>query len=252
MDWTGKLAPKKRKFKLEDDDFEFRLSILKRFIKNNGHAFVKQDCIFEEHKLGSWVSRWRQAYMGKDKGRAELTEDMIDNLETSHPTWLWAAADAREGIAEPLSDYMAQSLLQHKLDIELSMAISYGLFCGLRMFECKNFEVINKNGVFCLSLPPRPGYQARLIPVSRKLERITPLTKSTQTLSTAYRRLPEWKNNTGKTLFFSLHLSFRQKLTRLGLNNELINALSGWNPRINWNEENLKECKRVIDLVSYD
>ena len=190
--------------------------------------------------------------MGKVKGRDELTEDMIDSLETSHPSWLWAAADAREGVAKPLSDHMAQSLLQQKSDTELSMAIKYGLFCGLRMFECKNFEVINKNGIFCLSLPSRTGYQARLIPVSRKLDRITTLSKSAQTVSTAYRRLPQWKTNTGKTLFFSLHVTFRQKLTKLGLNNELINGLSGWNPRIKWSEENLTECKRVIDLISYD
>lgn len=252
MDWTGELAPKKKKFKLEYDDFEFRLSILKRFIKDNGHAVVKQDCVFEEHKLGSWVSRWRQAYMGTEKIRDQLSEDMIDSLETSHPTWIWAAADAREGVAEPLSDHMAQSLLQQKSDTELNVAIKYGLFCGLRMFECKNFEVINKNGIFCLSLPSRTGYQARLIPVSRKLDRIITLSKSAQTVSTAYRRLPQWKTNTGKTLFFSLHVTFRQKLTKLGLNNELINGLSGWNPRIKWSEENLTECKRVIDLISYD
>jgi hypothetical protein len=101
MDWTGALAPKKRKFKLDDGDFAKRFEILESFVKKYGHAVVKQDCIFEGHKLGSYVSRWRQAYIGVASNRADLSEEIVAKLEAVHPTWLWSAADTREGIAQP-------------------------------------------------------------------------------------------------------------------------------------------------------
>ena len=177
---------------------------------------------------------------------------MINRIEQSHSTWLWAAADAREGIAQPLSDKFAQSLLQHQQDFELNRALNYGLLCGLRMFECKNFEVVNKSGIFCFSLPARRGYQARLVPISEKLVELPKLEKSAGNLSNKFRKLPEWTGNQNKILFFALHLTFRMKLKQLGLDAEFINALSGWNPKINWTQDNLKECKNIIDRVSYE
>ena len=120
------------------------------------------------------------------------------------------------------------------------------------MFECKNFEVVNKSGIFCFSLPARRGYQARLVPISEKLVELPKLEKSAGNLSNKFRKLPEWTGNQNKILFFALHLTFRMKLKQLGLDAEFINALSGWNPRINWTQDNLKECKNIIDRVSYE
>ena len=251
FDWTGKLAPKVKKFKLDDEDFEERFRVLERHVSEQGHAIIKQDLIFEGHKLGSWVSRWRQAYMGKEGNRAELTPQIVKRLETVHPTWLWAAADSREGVALPFSDEFALSLLQQNKEHELHNLIEYGLYCGLRLFDAKTFEIVNIHGVFCFKINARTGYQERLVPIPRHLKAFPNLQTSTGNLGNMFRRLPIWNANTEKKLFFSLHLTFRQKLKKLGLNNELINGLSGWNPRMDWSEQNLKKCKKFIDKISY-
>jgi hypothetical protein len=52
--------------------------------------------------------------------------------------------------------------------------------------------------------------------------------------------------------FFSLHLTFREKLRKLGLDSQLINGLSGYNLRMEWSAEEMKTLKDAIDQISYD
>jgi len=126
FDWTGYLAPKKKKFKLDQSDFDHRIALLKRWINLNGHSHVPQDEVFEGESIGNIISWWRQAYFGK--GRQPLTDQQIDTLESIHSTWLWSAADVREGITYPKSDDEAKSLLNSRKDHEINRVMQYGLY----------------------------------------------------------------------------------------------------------------------------
>ncbi len=253
FDWTGDLAPKKKKFKLDDDDFENRVNILTRWSIINGHANAPQNEQFEGAHLGNIVSWWRQAYFGK--GRTPLSEAQIRKIESIHPTWLWSAADVREGIAQPLSDEKSRELLEARKDHEINRAIQYGFFAGLRLFDAAHFVVQQQHGILCFYLPERSGYQERYIPVHHSILEIKPVTKTTQSLGAMFRRLDEQnqraKKEKDKVLYFSLHITFRVKLKQLGLDSEIINGISGYNPRMEWSKENLILIKEAIDKINY-
>ena len=90
MDWSGESAPRKKAYKLTEEEFLTRLEVLKNFVRVNGHALVPQKEMFDGYPLGSWVSRWRQAYRKTSSGRA-ISASQIKALEESHPTWTWNA-----------------------------------------------------------------------------------------------------------------------------------------------------------------
>tara|TARA_B100000524_G_scaffold334659_1_gene223361 strand:+ start:415 stop:573 length:159 start_codon:yes stop_codon:yes gene_type:complete len=48
-----------------------------------------------------------------------------------------------------------------------------------------------------------------------------------------------------------LHLTFREKLKTLGLDIQIINGLSGYNPRLDWSKENIVLMKNAIDQIEY-
>jgi superfamily II DNA or RNA helicase len=253
FDWSGDLAPKKRKFKLEDTDFFERVDILQAFVEVYGHAVVKQDFVFQGYKLGSMVSRWRQMYHGKDR-RSVMSLELMKSLEAVHPTWMWSAADAREGIAQPVSNAFASELLLQRPDHEISKVIRLGLFAGFRLFDATNSSIIQINGMFCLHLDSRVGFRERYIPIHKDLTDLSPAKNTAQALGTFYRRLPQFASLPAgqKILFNSLHITFREKLKKIGLDSEIINGLSGWNPRIDWKASTLQEAKEAIDQIVYD
>ena len=251
FDWTGELAPKKKKFKLDQSDFDGRVVLLKQWVELSGHAYVPQDESFKGESLGNIVSWWRQAYFGK--GRRPLTAQQINILESVHPTWLWSAADIREGISFPKPDYEAKSLLNSRKDHEINRIIQYGLYEGLRVFESVNFQIKQHHGVLCFYLPKRTGYCEHYVPIHKSLVEIQQATKSTQSLGTFYRRLDVMRDASKEARqFFSLHLTFREKLRKLGLDSQLINGLSGYNLRMEWSAEEMKTLKDAIDQISYD
>ena len=210
FDWSGKKSPKRKKFKLDEDDFENRIAYLRRFISLYGHAVVKQDVVFEGFPLGVQVSRWRSAFFGKD--RRALTSDQIEKLEQTHPTWLWSAADARDGLPYPLEKSTAAALLRERPNHDINRVIQFGLYSGFRMHDVKNFSVVSEGGVFCFSLPERSGYQKRLIPISAHLSDISTVAKSTGSLGNMFRKLKPVTQQTGPVIFNSLHMSFREQL----------------------------------------
>jgi superfamily II DNA or RNA helicase len=251
FDWTGELAPKKKKFKLDQSDFDGRIVLLQQWIDLHGHAYVPQDESFKGESLGNIVSWWRQAYFGK--GRRPLTTQQINTLESLHPTWLWSAADIREGISFPKPDHDAKSLLNSRKDHEINRVIQYGLYAGLRVFESVNFQIKQHHGVLCFYLPKRTGYCEHYVPIHSSLVEIQQATKSTQSLGTFYRRLAVMRDaSKEERQFFSLHLTFREKLKEIGLDSQLINGLSGYNPRMEWSAEEMKTLKDAIDQISYD
>jgi hypothetical protein len=250
FDWTGDLAPKKKKFKLDQSDFDNRIALLKRWINSNGHAYVPQGEVFEGESIGNIISWWRQAYFGK--GRQPLTIQQINTLESVHPTWLWSAADIREGITYPKSDDEAKSLLKSRKDHEINRVMQYGLYAGLRLFESVNFQIKQHHGVLCFYLPKRTGYCEHYVPIHNGLVEIQQATKSTQSLGTFYRRLDVMQNTSKEgRQFFSLHLTFREKLKEIGLDAQVINGLSGYNPRMEWSVEEMETIKDAINQISY-
>jgi len=48
-----------------------------------------------------------------------------------------------------------------------------------------------------------------------------------------------------------LHVTFRAKLAESGLDGEIINGLSGWNPRIDWDAKTLLQAKEAIHQIAY-
>jgi len=251
FDWTGELAPKKKKFKLDQSDFDGRIVLLQQWIDLHGHAFVPQDEYFKGESLGNIVSWWRQAYFGM--GRRPLTTQQINTLESVHPTWLWSAADIREGISFPKPDHKAKSLLNSRKDHDINRVIQYGFYAGLRVFESVNFQIKQHHGVLCFYLPKRTGYCEHYVPIHSSLAEIQQATKSTQSLGAFYRRLDVMKDaSKEERQFFSLHLTFREKLKEIGLDFQLINGLSGYNPRMEWSAEEMKTLKDAIDQISYD
>jgi len=93
IDWSGESAPRKKVYKLSEEEFSIRLQVLKDFVQLNGHALVPQKEVFNGYPLGSWVSRWRQAYRKTASGRA-ISAAQIKALEESHPTWTWNAGES--------------------------------------------------------------------------------------------------------------------------------------------------------------
>ena len=252
FDWSGDLAPKKRKFKLDDSDMNERVDILSDYVAEHGHAVVKQDVIFKGFKLGSMVSRWRLMYHGKDQRRV-MSPELKNSLEAVHPTWMWSAADAREGIAQPVSDTFANDLLSQRTDHEISKVIRLGLFAGFRLFDAANFNIKQLHGIFCLHIDERGGHGERYIPVHEALTDLSAAKNTPQALGTFYRRLPLFKDHPAdqKILFGSLHVTFRTKLAGIGLDSEIINGLSGWNPRIDWNAKTLLQAQEAIQKITY-
>jgi hypothetical protein len=252
FDWSGDLAPKKRKIKLDGSDMSERVDILSDFVEEHDHAVVKQDVIFKGFKLGSMVSKWRLMYHGKDR-RREMSPELRRSLEAVHPTWMWSAADAREGIARPVSDTIANELLLARPDHEISKVIRLGLFAGFRLFDAANFEVKRNHGVLCLYLHERDGYGERYIPIHESLTDLSQAKNTPQALGTFYRRLPPFKDQPTeqKILFGSLHVTFRTALAAIGLDSEIINGLSGWNPRFDWDAATLLQAKEAINEITY-
>ena len=119
------------------------------------------------------------------------------------------------------------------------------------MFECKNYKLENKHDILCFKIEARSGYQERFVPISRHLKSIANITSTTGNLGNMFRRLPIWTNEIDKKLFFSLHLTFREKLKKLGLNSDLLNGLSGWNPRVSWTKQDIEISKDFIDRIEY-
>jgi superfamily II DNA or RNA helicase len=252
FDWSGDLAPKKKKFQLNDADMNERVDILLDYVSENGHAVVKQGVIFKGFKLGSMVMRWRLMYHGKDRRRV-MSPELRNSLEAVHPTWIWSAADAREGIAQPVCDTVANDLLSQRPDHEISKVIRLGLFAGLRLFDAANFDIRERHGIFCLHVEQRSGYCERYIPVHKALTDLSAAKNTPQALGAFYRRLPSFKDHPAeqKILFGSLHVTFRTKLAAIGLDREIINGLSGWNPRIEWDAETLLQAKEAIQKITY-
>lgn len=84
------------------------------------------------------------------------------------------------------------------------------------------------------------------------LSEIKQACKSTGSLGAMFRRLDEMRNTAKEQRqFFSLHLTFREKLKNLGLDSEIINGLSGYNPRTEWSKENMSLIKKSIDKISF-
>jgi len=52
--------------------------------------------------------------------------------------------------------------------------------------------------------------------------------------------------------FFSSHLTFREKLKGIGLDAQVINGLSGYNPRMEWSAEQMEIIKDAINQISYE
>jgi len=251
-DWSGDLAPKKKKALLDDSVMYERVDILSDYVKKYGHAIVKQDVIFKGFQLGGMVSKWRSMYHGKDR-RKIMSPAVREALEAVHPTWMWSAADAREGIAQPVRDTFANDLLSQRPDHEISKVIRLGLFAGFRLFDAANFDIRQLHGVFCLHVDERGGYGERYIPVHGALTDLSAAKNTPQALGTFYRRLPPFKDHPAeqKILFGSLHVTFRTKLAAIGLDSEIINGLSGWNPRIDWDAATLLQAKEAIRQISY-
>jgi hypothetical protein len=251
FDWTGDLAPKKKKFRLNDEDFDKRLNLLAQWSVINGHANVPQNEYFEGEQLGTIVSWWRQSYFGK--GRTPLSRTQIQKIEAVHPTWLWSAADLRDGVANPISDKNALELLEIRKGHEINRAIQYGLFGGLRLFDATHFEVKQQHGILCFYLPKRSGYQERYVPVHHSILEIKQATSTAQSLGILFKRLHRLNQQAkeDRLIFFSLHMTFRVKLKELGLDSKIINGLSGYNPRMNWSKENLILIKAAIDKITY-
>ena len=121
------------------------------------------------------------------------------------------------------------------------------------MSESVNFQIKQHHGVMCFYLPKRTGYCEHFVPIHSGLIEIEQATKSSQSLGTFYRRLGVMKDaNQEERQYFSLHLTFREKLKKIGLNSGLINGLSGYNPRVKWSAEDMKTLKSAIDQISYD
>lgn len=251
FEWSGSKAPKKKKFKLNEDDFEFRFDLLREFIAESGHAVVQQDVVYRGHKLGLWVSQWRSGYFAAD-GR-KITQAQIDLLSGCHPTWMWSAADAREGIPYPLTDNQATELLAQRPDHEINIAIKLGLFAGLRLHDCVNFSVSELHNIPCFYFPERRGVKERFIPIGKQIDRPIRLTKSNQSLGIFYRRLEPFKHHTAdqKVLFNALLMTWREKLISLQLDSALVNKLLGWNPDTKWSADQLNRAKEIIDNLDY-
>ena len=121
------------------------------------------------------------------------------------------------------------------------------------MFESVNFQIKQHHGVLCFYLPKRTGYCEHYVPIHSSLVEIQQATKSTQSLGTFYRRLDVMRDaSKEERQFFSLHLTFREKLKEIGLDSQLINGLSGYNPRMEWSAEEMKTLKDAINQISYD
>jgi hypothetical protein len=251
FDWSGSKSPKKKIFKLSDDDFQFRFDLLREFIAENGHAVVQQDAVYRGHKLGLWISKWRSDYFAAD-GR-KITEAQIELLNGCHRTWMWSAADAREGIPYPLTNKQATELLAQRPDHEINTAIKLGLFGGLRLHDCVNFSITELHDIPCLYFPERRGLKERFIPIGKQIIHPTRLTKSNQSLGIFYRRLDPFKHRTAdqKVLFNALLMTWREKLSSLQLDSALVNKLMGWNPNTNWSPDQLSRAKEIIDTVDY-
>ena len=182
-----------------------------------------------------------------------MSPELRRSLEAVHPTWMWSAADAREGIARPVTDTFANELLLARPDHEISKVIRLGLFAGFRLFDAANFEIKQAHGMFCLYVKERVGYGERYIPIHESLTDLSQAKNTPQALGTFYRRLPPFKDwpTEQKILFGSLHVTFRAKLAEAGLDGEIINGLSGWNPRIDWDAKTLLQAKEAINEITY-
>ena len=191
-------------------------------------------------------------YYGKDR-RKQMDPELQNALQAVHPTWMWSAADAREGIAEPITDEFAQALLSQRPDHEISKVVRLGLFAGFRLHDAVSFEIKQIHGIFCLHLRERVGYYEGYIPVHQALTDFDRARGRPSALGTFYRRLEPFKNNPTdqKILFGSLHMTFRAKLAALGLDPEIINGLSGWNLRMVWNAETLELARKAIRKISF-
>ena len=166
---------------------------------------------------------------------------------------MWSAADAREGIAMPVSDAFAARLLAQRSDHEISKVIRLGLFAGFRLFDASNFGVKRIHGIFCLHDEKRTGYCERYIAIHEALTDLNPAKNTPQALGVFYRRLPPFKDSPveQKILFGSLHVTFRSKLASVGLDSEIINGLSGWNPRVIWDSTTLLKARDALAEITY-
>ena len=182
-----------------------------------------------------------------------LPTDIINKVEALHPTWLWSGIDTRYTKAFAASDQCISDLMKTEEDHEVTIAIRYAVYAGLRITEINNFEITQHHGVRCFYLPERAGFKERYIPIHFSLLDIAPLKSNYQTLTSKFNRLNVLKLETKEeSQFFSLHLSFKEKLIKIGLNAQIVNGLSGFNPRMEWSAEEMKTLKDAIDQISYD
>ena len=252
FDWTGQLIPKVQKSKLDESDLDERVSRLARWVDIHGHAYVRQKETFENTKLGLFVAYLRNAYAEK-KNYPMLPTDIINTVDALHPTWLWSGIDARYTKAFAASDQCISALMKTEGDHKVNRIIRYAVYAGLRITDINNFEITQHHGVRCFYLPERAGYKERYIPTHFSLVDIAPLKSNYQTLASKFNRLDVLKLETKEeSQFFSLHLSFREKLIKIGLNAQIVNGLSGFNPRMEWSVEEMETIKDAINQISYE
>ena len=250
FDWTGRKVSYKRVPKVDNSEIFERITIIKRYAKKFGHCVMKQDEKFEGYPVGMWVSKFRGKYYSN---HPTMTVDIIHAIEGIHSTWLWSAADTREGIAYPRADNEALLLLDTRKDHEINRVIKFGFYAGLRIYDSANFEIRQHHGVICFYLPKRTGYVERYIPVHKNIVELNKVSKSTSSIGLMFRRLAVMKNATDhQQRFFSLHLTFREKLKEIGLDSQLINGLSGYDPRMEWSAEQMETIKDAINQISYE
>ena len=181
-----------------------------------------------------------------------MTTDIISAFESMHDTWLWSAADTREGKSYPTSNDKAKLLLKSRKDHEINRVIRYALYAGLRIFESVHFQIKQHQGVLCFYLPKRAGYCEHYVPIHTDLIEVQRATKSNASLTWFYSRLDVNDASHEGQRFISLHLTFREKLKEIGLDSQLINALSGYNPRMEWSAEEMETIKDAINQISYE
>ena len=70
------------------DDWEKNFQGFQKFIKLNDHARAPYDAIVDDLKIGIWLSNLKSKYKA-----GNLSSEVIERIENSHPTWTWTLLD---------------------------------------------------------------------------------------------------------------------------------------------------------------
>ena len=86
------------------DGWEKNFKGLQKFIAQNGHARTIFTTIQDDMKIGVWVSNQKTRYKS-----GKLSQEQIEKLDNSHPTWTWTLLDQQwEEFFDLLQEYEQQ------------------------------------------------------------------------------------------------------------------------------------------------